>query len=41
MVKNVSEAVAKAYELPVDAITVLVQVFAKESIGEVGVISNT
>jgi 4-oxalocrotonate tautomerase len=36
MVKEVSEVVAKAYDLPVDAITVLVQAYPKESIGVAG-----
>ena len=36
MVKNVSEVVAEAYDLPVDAITVLVQAYPKESIGVAG-----
>ena len=33
MVKKVSEVVAEAYGLPVDAITVLIQAYPKESIG--------
>ena len=36
MVKKVSEVVAEAYDLPVDAITVLVQAYPKESIGVAG-----
>ena len=36
MVKNVSEIVADAYELPIEAITVLVQAYPKESIGVSG-----
>lgn len=36
MVKKVSEIVAEAYELPIEAITVLVQPYAKEDIGVAG-----
>ena len=36
MVKKVSEVVAEAYGLPIDAITVLVQAYPKESIGVAG-----
>ena len=36
MVKKVSEVVAEAYDLPIDAITVLVQGYAKEDIGVAG-----
>ncbi len=36
MVKKVSEVVAEAYDLPIDAITVLVQGYAKENIGVAG-----
>ncbi len=36
MVEKVSQVVADAYELPVDAITVLVQAYPKESIGVAG-----
>ena len=36
MVKKVSEVVADAYDLPVEAITVLVQAYPKESIGVAG-----
>lgn len=36
MVKNVSKAVADAYDLPIEAITVLVQAYEKESIGVAG-----
>lgn len=36
MVKKVSEVVAEAYDLPIDAITVLVQAYPKESIGVAG-----
>ena len=36
MVKKVSEVVAEAYGLPVDAITVLIQAYPKESIGVAG-----
>lgn len=36
MVKNVSQVVADAYDLPIDAITVLVQAYPKESIGVAG-----
>ena len=36
MVKKVSEIVAEAYDLPIDAITVLVQAYPKESIGVAG-----
>ncbi|WP_299525428.1 4-oxalocrotonate tautomerase DmpI [uncultured Methanobrevibacter sp.] len=36
MVKKVSEIVAKSYGLPIDAITVLVQSYPKESIGVAG-----
>ena len=36
MVKKVSEVVAEAYDLPIEAITVLVQAYQKESIGVAG-----
>lgn len=36
MVKNVSKVVADAYDLPIEAITVLVQAYEKESIGIAG-----
>ena len=36
MVKKVSEVVADAYGLPIEAITVLVQAYPKESIGVAG-----
>ena len=36
MVKKVSEVVSEAYDLPIDAITVLVQAYPKESIGVAG-----
>ena len=36
MVKNVSQVVADAYDLPIEAITVLVQAYPKESIGVAG-----
>lgn len=36
MVEKVSETVAEAYGLPIDAITVLVQAYPKESIGVAG-----
>ena len=36
MVKNVSKVVADAYDLPIEAITVLVQAYEKESIGVEG-----
>lgn len=36
MIKNVSEIVAEAYDLPIEAITVLVQAYPKESIGVAG-----
>ena len=36
MVKKVSEVVAEAYDLPIEAITVLVQAYPKESIGVAG-----
>ena len=36
MVKKVSEVVAEAYDLPIEAITVLVQGYAKEYIGVAG-----
>lgn len=36
MVKEVSEIVSKAYDLPIDAITVLVQGYPKENIGVAG-----
>ncbi len=36
MVKKVSEIVADAYDLPIEAITVLVEAFPKESIGVAG-----
>lgn len=36
MVKEVSESVAKAYDLPIEAITVLVQAIPADSIGVAG-----
>ncbi len=36
MVKKVSEVVADAYDLPIEAITVLVQPYAKDDIGVAG-----
>ena len=36
MVKKVSEIVADAYDLPVEAITVLIQSYPKENIGVAG-----
>lgn len=36
MVKKVSEIVSDSYELPIEAITVLVQDYPKESIGVAG-----
>ena len=36
MVKNVSKVVADAYDLPIEAITVLVQAYEKESSGVAG-----
>lgn len=36
MIKNVSEVVAEAYDLPIDEITVLFQAYPKESIGVAG-----
>ena len=36
MVKKVSQTVAEAYDLPIEAITVLVQAYQKESIGVAG-----
>ena len=36
MVKKVSEVVAEAYDLPIEAITVLVQGYNKEDIGVAG-----
>lgn len=36
MVKKVSEIVADSYGLPIEAITVLVQAYPKESIGVAG-----
>ena len=36
MVKKVSEVVAEAYDLPIEAITVLVQGYAKDDIGVAG-----
>lgn len=36
MIKEVSKVVADAYDLPIDAITVLVQAYPKESIGVAG-----
>ena len=36
MVKNVSEVVAEAYDLPIEEITVLFQAYPKESIGVAG-----
>lgn len=36
MVKKVSQTVAEAYDLPIEAITVLVQAYPKESIGVAG-----
>jgi len=36
MVKKVSEAVSEAYDLPIEAITVLVEAYPKESVGVAG-----
>lgn len=36
MIKKVSEVVSEAYDLPIDAITVLVQAYPKESVGVAG-----
>lgn len=36
MVKKVSEIVADSYGLPIEAITVLVQTYPKESVGVAG-----
>ena len=36
MVEKVSQVVADAYDLPIDAITVLVEAYPKESIGVAG-----
>ena len=36
MVKKVSEAVAEAYNLPIEAITILVEALPPESIGVAG-----
>ena len=36
MVKKISQTVAEAYDLPIEAITVLVQAYQKESIGVAG-----
>lgn len=36
MVKKVSETVANAYDLPIEAITVLVQAYPPENIGVAG-----
>lgn len=36
MVKKVSEIVAESYDLPIEAITVLVQAYPKENIGVAG-----
>lgn len=36
MVKKVSETVAEAYGLPIEAITVLVQAYEKDEIGVAG-----
>jgi 4-oxalocrotonate tautomerase len=36
MVKKVSEVVADAYDLPIEAMTVLVQPYAKDDIGVAG-----
>ena len=36
MVKKVSEIVSEAYDLPIEAITVLVQAYPTESIGVAG-----
>ncbi|WP_459538178.1 4-oxalocrotonate tautomerase DmpI [Methanobrevibacter sp.] len=36
MVEKVSQVVAEAYDLPIDAITVLVEAYPKESIGVAG-----
>ena len=36
MVKKVSEVVSEAYDLPIEAITILVQPYAKEDIGVAG-----
>ena len=38
MVKKVSETVAEAYGLPIEAITVLVQAYEKDDIGVAGVL---
>ena len=40
MVKKVSEVVADAYELPVEAITVLVQEYNSENVGVAGELLN-
>ena len=36
MVKKVSEAVAEAYDLPIEAITVLIQPYAQDDVGVAG-----
>lgn len=36
MVKKVSEIVAESYDLPIEAITVLVQAYPKKNIGVAG-----
>jgi len=36
MVKKVSEIVSEAYDLPIEAITVLVQAYPTESVGVAG-----
>ena len=36
MVKKVSEIVSEAYDLPIEAITVLVQAYPAESVGVAG-----
>ncbi len=36
MVKKVSEIVAESYELPIEAINVLVQAYPKENVGVAG-----
>lgn len=36
MIEKVSQVVADAYDLPIEAITVLVQAYPKESIGVAG-----
>ena len=36
MIKEVSKAVSDAYDLPIEAITVLIQAYPKENIGVAG-----